>query len=361
MKILGVIAHIGKGGGQVTQSMRILKELSRRHKVTLLTLKVDSDIVNPSCETVYAGEFQWPKGVFMLMRKIREMGGHYDVVQCFDGYYSFPAAVLARKKPYFLRMGMDAQSFLAEKGLWFSRLWGWLQMLPVALGDCARFVVNSENLRRECQKYNPAVIQNGYDLDEFRVRQSQKELRKRLGLPQGKTLLLYTGKVIPRKQVERMFELLKRDRNYHLVLLGGYAEDGGAYYRSLMSRYQRMKRQFTFCGEVNMKGVRYYLKACDIFVFPSSLEGSPNSMLEAMGAGMPVVCSDIPSHREIISHGKNGMLCSAISDYHAAIKELTAKKELYQMLSRAAREYVRKNHSIKTAAEQYIKLYRPHT
>lgn len=38
----------------------------------------------------------------------------------------------------------------------------------------------------------------------------------------------------------------------------------------------------------------------DLFLFPSKHEGSPNAVLEAIAAGIPVLASDIPEHREIL-------------------------------------------------------------
>lgn len=354
MKILFAIAHLGKGGGQVTQSARIIKELSKNNKTMLLTLKTDTDVVAPPCKTVYAGKFSFPLGVYSLYKKIRE-AKDFDVVQCFDGYYSFPAAFFARKKPYFLRMGMDPESFLREKGAPFAKQFGKLQMLPLALKDCAKFIVNGTTLLDICKEYNPVLIQNGYDLNEFHVRESKETLRKRLKLPKNKTILLYTGKLLSRKKLEILFRLLKQTDNIFLVLLG---DDGqGSYSQQLMQSYSSLKKKFTIRPEVSMDYVKYYLKACDIFAFPSSLEGSPNSLLEAMAAGIPVVCSDIPNHRELIKHKETGLLFKDLTQLRKAVESLQ-DSGLRNKIAKAAKLYVKKHHNIKDKAKQYMELYK---
>ena len=56
----------------------------------------------------------------------------------------------------------------------------------------------------------------------------------------------------------------------------------------------------------------------DLFVLPSSGEGMPNSLLEALGAGLPVLASDIPELREILFHDE--LLFNSREPEHLAAK-----------------------------------------
>ena len=103
--------------------------------------------------------------------------------------------------------------------------------------------------------------------------------------------------------------------------------------------------------------VKYYLKACDIFVFPSLKEGSPNSVLEAMAAGKPVLCSDITPHREIIEQGKNGIIFKNLAELNNSVEKLSGNPKFISELGKAAQRYVRTHHNIRDSAAQYIKLY----
>ena len=51
-----------------------------------------------------------------------------------------------------------------------------------------------------------------------------------------------------------------------------------------------------------------YYAASDCFVFPSYREGFPNTVLEAGAMGLPSIVTDINGSREIIVHGKNGII-----------------------------------------------------
>ncbi len=65
-------------------------------------------------------------------------------------------------------------------------------------------------------------------------------------------------------------------------------------------------------GRVRILGyvadIRPALTAADVIVLPSYSEGIPRTLMEAGAAGVPVVASDIPGVREIIAHGRNGLL-----------------------------------------------------
>ena len=67
-----------------------------------------------------------------------------------------------------------------------------------------------------------------------------------------------------------------------------------------------LKRNFQE-SRIEFKGivpdVKDYLVASDYFISASYSEGLPNSVLEALAAGLPLILSDIPSHSEIV--GKN--------------------------------------------------------
>jgi len=355
MKILFCIAHIGYGGGQVTQSVRIIRELQKKNDVVLLALKTDWEVVTPPCKTIFAGKFSFPRGVFQLARAIRKVAKDYDVVMCFDGYYSFPAAFLARKKPYFLRMGMDPASFLREKKIPFSRFFEFVQMLPVRFGDCSKFIVNSLSLRKICLRYDPMVIPNGLDVSEFKMNGTKEFLRKKLALPLEKKIILLHGKFLRRKNISLLFDLIKL-RDYYLLLIGEIVDRD--YYNDLMSQYAMYSDRFQLLDEVHMDEVKNYLNASDIFVFPSQNEGSSNSLLEAMACGLPVVCSDIPSNRDLITNRKNGLLFGNQAELILAIDGLAKDASLAKSIGDDARAFVENNHNIKHSAMQYMKLFR---
>ncbi len=79
------------------------------------------------------------------------------------------------------------------------------------------------------------------------------------------------------------------------------------YIRELMEQYS-LEDHITFLGLLNEQEMcEQYLKA-NVFVSPSSIENSSNSIGEALLLGMPVVSSDVGGVKDFIRHGENGYL-----------------------------------------------------
>jgi glycosyltransferase involved in cell wall biosynthesis len=150
------------------------------------------------------------------------------------------------------------------------------------------------------------VIPNGMDVQA--IEEARPAALEPWGIDPTLPKILYTGRLIPSKNVEILIEALTLLEKEHacssqLIICGTGAES--ARLERLASDAGLMHRVF-FTGY--RQDVYQFMKSCDIFVMPSLTEGMPNVLFEAMIAKLPVVASDIAVHRRWIEPGVNGLL-----------------------------------------------------
>ena len=69
-----------------------------------------------------------------------------------------------------------------------------------------------------------------------------------------------------------------------------------------------MEQKITLLGLLDHKSISEWMKAADIFILPSRSEGTPNSLLEAMASGLPVIASQVGGIPELIQENIEGLL-----------------------------------------------------
>ena len=107
-----------------------------------------------------------------------------------------------------------------------------------------------------------------------------------------------------------------------------------------------------------MDNVGDYLKAFDIFLFPSRHEGLGSILLDALDFGLPVIATDVGGIPEIIENGVNGFLVKpdAIDDICESILGLYSESTLMEQIARANTEKA-KSYTVGTMADKYVQIY----
>ena len=170
-----------------------------------------------------------------------------------------------------------------------------------ALRKIPRVVACSDTVGMHGRKHgiNIDVVRNGVDLSKGQkiiAVQDKLKIRERLQISDKEMLFVCACPIIPRKSPELLIEAfapIDPHNIANLVVLGG---------GSLLDHCQCKAAQYKnirFLGHVS--NVDPYLMAADGYISASKSEGLSNSILEALSWGLPVLLSDIPSHREILA------------------------------------------------------------
>lgn len=106
--------------------------------------------------------------------------------------------------------------------------------------------------------------------------------------------------------------------------------------------------------------VAAFFAAADIFVLPSSIEGFPLSILEAMAMKVAVVASDVGAVAEVVESGKQGIVVKpgSVKEITESIEKLSNDPKLLSSMKRAARKKVEECYSNIVLGKNYRSLYR---
>jgi len=147
---------------------------------------------------------------------------------------------------------------------------------------------------------------------------------------------------------------VKENPNLFFITVGG---------GDLLSEMKNIAQELGLQGHIAFTGfqkeVGHFLKAFDIFVLASYLEGLGTSVLEAMSIGLPVVGTKAGGITEMIINGENGILVPSQNpvELSQAILTLAKNPHLRQEYGNNALKSVQK-FSKEQMIEKYLNLYR---
>ncbi|MXY57653.1 MAG: glycosyltransferase family 4 protein [Gammaproteobacteria bacterium] len=170
--------------------------------------------------------------------------------------------------------------------------------------------------------------------------------------------VVFTGTIWPPKGIATIASVAERvpDAVFQLVG-GGPSELRDAFIRDLESR-QLLGRVSVLDARPN-KEVFALLAEADVFFFPSLREGLPNSVLEAMAVGLPVVASNVGAIPEIIDVPDGGMLLDPedVDGFARAIDHLRTRPELRDEMGRYNRMKAERNYEYDVVVKRLCSIY----
>ncbi|MFH1145869.1 MAG: glycosyltransferase family 4 protein [bacterium] len=222
--------------------------------------------------------------------------------------------------------------------------WNWFARLTLRLGEWMSVsaphatIAVAESLKHYCEiKFgkSPTYIPNGIlNANEFL---SDCEFTKRFQLL-PKQYVVLVQRLVKHKGVHYLLDAWKDVLTaYPLVIVGGsaYTDD---YVASLKQQVKDLglERKVKFLGYRQGAELASLMKNACLFVSPSTTEGLPIAVLEAMSVGTPVLLSDIPEHLEVL-RDDNGSVRYGFTFQNQSATSLAAElSKLFQQLDTVA-------------------------
>jgi glycosyltransferase involved in cell wall biosynthesis len=236
------------------------------------------------------------------------------------------------------------------------------QLLRFFRSRIAGFVASDESttvwLMSQSCTANLTIIHSGVAVATPAIARSREELRAQLELPADVQVIAMAGPLERRKQIDEAiwhFELVRVLHENTRLLIFGDGPD--------RERLERFAEEVSDPGCIRFAGyrqdVRELLPAADVYWQLDSSPTTPLALLESQAAGVPVIASDIPSHRAAVVHEETGLLVphGVRAEIARATDRLLADRAFAERLGKNAAASVAVNWAIEKSIAGYERLY----
>lgn len=183
-------------------------------------------------------------------------------------------------------------------------------------------------------------------------------------VPSASRNMYFVGSVIKRKGIEewiRAFLLLAGkfpDLKGHII--GSGPEDYVKYLQNLINNESNgAGRNLEFKGQLRREEIALLFSKGGVFCLPSYMENSPNTIMEAMAAGLPVVASDVGDVRRMVAHRESGIVIDGVevSDIADAIESLLKDEEGHFKAGQMGRSIASNRWKASICVGKHIEMY----
>jgi glycosyltransferase involved in cell wall biosynthesis len=350
-------------GGSETKTVRMANRMSSSgHDVHVIYLGAPHTL-RPAIEDSVSVEFLDRRGKFSFraLRKLNSYvsGNEIDTVFCINHpplIYGWPICSFGNHKCRCIG-AMNTYEFTSLRDRFFMLIYAFI------LRRCDRVVFGSEaqqqlwtrkyRLRADSSK----VIYNGVDVEFFgNPGASDEHLRESLDIEKEAIVIGCVAHFRPEKSHGDLLAAMKsisESSSVTLLLIGEGPEE------PRLRRYVEthdLSSCVRFCGRVS--DVRPFLALMDIFVLPSNSEVFSNAILEAMAAGLPVVCTAVGGSTEMVVNGETGITYARhdVGKLIESLEILIVDGDKRKQLGRNGAARVREIFSIERMDSQYAQV-----
>ena len=187
-----------------------------------------------------------------------------------------------------------------------------------------------------------------------------ESLRQRLGIAANESVVLTVGRLSREKAHIDLIKAFKRlgdtkpGISSRLIIVG----DGPERARlEAAAESISGKGRVIFTGQVS--DVQTFYAVANVFVLPSISEGSPNVLLEAMAANLPIVATAVGGVPEMVENNESALLVppNDSSSIAAAIARILADRELAQRLTSNAARLVDTRYTPENYVRSLVEIY----
>jgi glycosyltransferase involved in cell wall biosynthesis len=371
MKIQFVAHNFIRGNGQGRINYEIVRHALRSgHNVELIADQVAPELISDGAKWTYVA--QHPHRPNVLGVRVFARSANHVIAQRGQEADVIVGAGFTLDVPHDVNLCQFVHGAWIKSPVHTSRFergpYGWYQYLYSRLNtgwekrayrNAGMVVAPSEKIREELISIGvPAerirVIYNGVDLNEFTPQiESNSPLRNELGLKADVPLALFVGDIrTPRKNLDTVLKALVLVPGLHLAILGA---ERNSPFPAMAASLQVAERAHFMGFRTN---VSQFMRACDMFVFPSRYEAGTLVLLEAAASGVPIITARSAGGCEVLDSAAAQILEDP-NDFRvlaAAMRKLIQSPQQRRAAGIAARG-IAERYSWELMSRAYLELF----
>lgn len=252
---------------------------------------------------------------------------------------------------------MVSHSYL--QGGMLKKIFGGIEKIIDNLGDFA--VTSSWEYTEEINKLRSdgkvETILDGVNIDYYENLPEKVESKKELELPIDKTIVTYTGALVPNKGIDYLIKAipmaLERNKNLFFIIAGFPIK-----WTEEFVKKNNLSSDVRLVCPLNYFDLPKICNAADIAVDPkdSEVHQASGKILQYMGAGLPIVCFDKNNNRNYLGEGAYYSQEFSAASIAKGILDLALNPEKALNMGKINKEKS-KNFSWNNSAEKLIEIY----
>lgn len=199
------------------------------------------------------------------------------------------------------------------------------------------------------------VFYNTVDMQSFAPsKRARQFIREKLEVRESDFVVVGVGQVQPRKRFDIFVRMATELPDTTFVWCGGIPfQWGGADFTEMQNLIKRAPKNLHVTGIISHEEVKAYLSAADAFCLPAEQENHPMAVLEAAGAGLPIILRDI---REYDDTFQDDIIRCSDETFSDAVNALRQKPSVRDQYKNAAAR-IAKRFDSREAAARLVKIY----
>lgn len=199
------------------------------------------------------------------------------------------------------------------------------------------------------------------DIEEFAPVADRNAPRRELNLAEDRFIILFAGHVIRSKGIYELvnaFNILSRNYPDSILVICGRGEDSKNVRQNM--NMSGLSDKIKFVGNINPSQMHKWMQASDLFVLPSYFEGMPNSVMEAMACGLPVITTAVGGLPDAVGDCEGVILVQPrqVDELCEAVLKVINDKELRHQMGVASRKRAEAMFNIKKNTDTVVKCMR---